>query len=62
MKLTNVADAVKRGLVKEGEHPLQVAAEQLARDEVTILHTIGGDDTSTTAADLASYLPTTATR
>ncbi len=56
VKLTNVADAVKRGLVKEGEHPLQVAAEQLARDEITILHTIGGDDTSTTAADLASYL------
>ncbi len=56
VKLTNVADAVKRGLVKEGEHPLQVAAEQLARDEITILHTIGGDDTSTSAADLASYL------
>ena len=56
VKLTNVADAVKRGLVKEGEHPLQVAAEQLARDGITILHTIGGDDTSTTAADLASYL------
>ena len=56
VKLTNVADAVKRGLVKEGQHPLQVAADQLARDKVTILHTIGGDDTSTTAADLASYL------
>ena len=56
VKLTNVADAVKRGLVKEGQHPLQMAAEQLARDRVTILHTIGGDDTSTTAADLARYL------
>ena len=29
VKLTNVADAVKRGLVKEGQVPLQVAAEQL---------------------------------
>jgi pyrophosphate--fructose-6-phosphate 1-phosphotransferase len=33
-----------------------VAAEQLTRDGVTILHTIGGDDTNTTAADLAAYL------
>jgi pyrophosphate--fructose-6-phosphate 1-phosphotransferase len=56
VKLTNVADAVKRGLVKEGEHPLEVAARQLEKDGVTILHTIGGDDTSTTAADLATYL------
>jgi pyrophosphate--fructose-6-phosphate 1-phosphotransferase len=55
-KLTNVADCVKRGLVKEGEDPLKVAADQLASDRVTILHTIGGDDTSTGAADLARYL------
>jgi pyrophosphate--fructose-6-phosphate 1-phosphotransferase len=33
-----------------------VAAEQLTRDGVTILHTVGGDDTNTTAADLAAYL------
>jgi pyrophosphate--fructose-6-phosphate 1-phosphotransferase len=56
VKLTNVADCVKRGLVKQGADPLQVAADQLAKDGVTILHTIGGDDTSTTAADLARYL------
>jgi len=56
VKLTNAADLVKRGLVKEGQNPLQVAAEQLSRDGVTILHTIGGDDTNTTAADLAAYL------
>ncbi len=56
VKLTNVADAVKRGFVKEGQHPLQVAADQLTKDGITILHTIGGDDTSTTAADLAAYL------
>jgi pyrophosphate--fructose-6-phosphate 1-phosphotransferase len=54
--LTNVADCVKRGLVKEGESPLKVAAERLKSDGITILHTIGGDDTSTTAADLAKYL------
>src|SRR4051812_36591259 len=53
VKLTNVEDAVKRGLVKDGEDPLKVAADQLTRDGVTILHTIGGDDTNTTAADLA---------
>jgi pyrophosphate--fructose-6-phosphate 1-phosphotransferase len=56
VKLTNVKDCVKRGLVKEGEDPLAVAARQLTRDGVTILHTVGGDDTNTTAADLAAYL------
>ncbi|MGY5775519.1 pyrophosphate--fructose-6-phosphate 1-phosphotransferase [Rhizobium sp. LEGMi135b] len=56
VKLTNIADCVKRGLVKEGENPLRVAAERLASDGITILHTIGGDDTNTTAADLAAYL------
>lgn len=56
VKLTNVKDAVKRGLVKEGQNPLTVAAEQLQRDGVDILHTVGGDDTNTTAADLAAYL------
>ncbi|MBN7808765.1 pyrophosphate--fructose-6-phosphate 1-phosphotransferase [Agrobacterium rosae] len=56
VKLTNAADCAKRGLVKEGENPLKVAADRLASDGVTILHTIGGDDTNTTAADLAAYL------
>ena len=56
VKLTNVADCVKRGLIKEGENPLKVAADQLKGDGITILHTIGGDDTSITAADLAKYL------
>jgi diphosphate-dependent phosphofructokinase len=56
VKLTNVKDCVKRGLVQEGQDPLQVAAEQLVKDGITILHTIGGDDTNTTAADLAAYL------
>src|SRR5919202_583646 len=40
VKLTNVADA----------------AEQLTRDGIDVLHTIGGDDTNTTAADLAAFL------
>jgi pyrophosphate--fructose-6-phosphate 1-phosphotransferase len=56
VKLTNVEDCVKRGLVEPGQDPLQVAAGQLSRDGVDILHTIGGDDTNTTAADLAAYL------
>jgi diphosphate-dependent phosphofructokinase len=56
VKLTNVKDCVKRGLVREGQNPLQVAAEQLVRDGVEVLHTIGGDDTNTTAADLAAFL------
>jgi len=56
VKLTNAADLVKRGLIEEGQNPLEVAAEQLRRDGVDVLHTIGGDDTNTTAADLAAFL------
>ena len=56
VKLTNAKDCVKRGLVAEGQDPLHVAAEQLKADGVDVLHTIGGDDTNTTAADLAAYL------
>jgi len=56
VKLTNVADCVKRGLVAEGEDPRRKAAEQLIADGVDVLHTIGGDDTNTAAADLAAYL------
>ena len=56
VKLTNAKDLVRRGLVTEGQDPLQVAAEQLKADGVDVLHTIGGDDTNTTAADLAAYL------
>ncbi len=56
VKLTNVKDCVKRGLVKEGEDPQKVAADQLVKDGVDILHTIGGDDTNTAAADLAAFL------
>ena len=41
---------------QEGQDPLHVAAEQLTADGVDVLHTIGGDDTNTTAADLAAYL------
>ena len=56
VKLTNVKDLVKRGLVQEGDNPLNVAADRLVADGVDVLHTIGGDDTNTTAADLAAYL------
>jgi pyrophosphate--fructose-6-phosphate 1-phosphotransferase len=56
VKLTNAADLVKRGLIEKGQDPLQVAAERLREDGVDVLHTIGGDDTNTTAADLAAFL------
>jgi len=56
VKLTNIDDCVKKGYVKEGQNPLEVAAEQLKNDGVNILHTIGGDDTNTMAAQLSSYL------
>ncbi len=56
VKLTNAADLVKRGLVAEGVDPLKAAADRLTADGVDVLHTIGGDDTNTTAADLAAFL------
>ena len=56
VKLTNVEDCKKHGYIKEGDLPLGVAANQLVQDKVDILHTIGGDDTNTTASELAQYL------
>jgi pyrophosphate--fructose-6-phosphate 1-phosphotransferase len=56
VKLTNVADLVERGLVEDGHDPLAVAADRLTQDGVDVLHTIGGDDTNTMAAELAAYL------
>jgi pyrophosphate--fructose-6-phosphate 1-phosphotransferase len=58
VKLTNIKDCVKRGLVPPGQNPQQVAADQLIADGVDVLHTIGGDDTNTAAADLAAFLAT----
>jgi len=59
VKLTNRDDLVKRGLVSEGVDPLDFAAKRLTEDGVDVLHTIGGDDTNTTAADLAAHLEET---
>ena len=56
VKLTNVEDCVKKGYVKDGEDPLEIAANQLVKDGIDILHTIGGDDTNTMAAALAKHL------
>ncbi|MFQ6610314.1 MAG: pyrophosphate--fructose-6-phosphate 1-phosphotransferase [Fidelibacterota bacterium] len=56
VKLTNINDCIKKGYVKEKELPLEKAAKQLIKDEITILHTIGGDDTNTMAAELSQYL------
>jgi len=56
VKLTNTKDLIERGLVGAGEEPLKVAADRLTADGIDVLHTIGGDDTNTTAADLAAYL------
>ena len=56
VKMTNIDDCVKRGLVQPGQDPQRVAADQLTADGITVLHTIGGDDTNTAAADLAHFL------
>ena len=56
VKLTNKEDCVQRGLVADGDTPLEIAARQLQKDNINILHTIGGDDTNTMAAALSNYL------
>ncbi|QCX27155.1 pyrophosphate--fructose-6-phosphate 1-phosphotransferase [Nocardioides jishulii] len=56
VKLTNDEDCRRRGLVGPDETALDVAARQLVADGVEVLHTIGGDDTNTAAADLAAHL------
>ena len=56
VKLTNIEDCIQRGYVSDGEDPLEVAAKNLKKDGVNILHTIGGDDTNTMAAQLSFYL------
>jgi pyrophosphate--fructose-6-phosphate 1-phosphotransferase len=56
VKFTNIEDCRRRGLVGSDEIPLEVAARRLVAAQVDVLHTIGGDDTNTAAADLAAYL------
>jgi len=56
VKLTNSDDCVQRGYVGVNSDPIKVATNQLIKDQVDILHTIGGDDTNTMAAQLSSYL------
>jgi len=56
VKLTNIKDCIHRGYVKDGEDQIKIAAEQLKKDSVNILHIIGGDDTNTMAAQLSAYL------
>ena len=56
VRLSNIDDCIKNGYINAGENPLRIAADQLIRDEVNILHIIGGDDTNTTAGELVKYL------
>ncbi|MFC1550687.1 pyrophosphate--fructose-6-phosphate 1-phosphotransferase [Candidatus Neomarinimicrobiota bacterium] len=56
VKLTNVANCLKHGYIKNSEDPIAVAAKQLIKDGISILHTIGGDDTNTMAGELEKYI------
>ena len=40
VKLTNIDDCLKNNYIKNGQTPLEVAANQLVKDKITILHTI----------------------
>lgn len=54
--MTNIKDCLARGFIKDDETPLEVAAQQLLKDKINVIHTIGGDDTNTQAAELAKYI------
>ena len=56
VKLTNIENCVQQGYINDGQVPLEVAAQPLIKDKVDFLHTIGGDDTNTMAAELSFYL------
>ena len=56
VKLSNIEDCIKNNYIKENENPLEIAAKQLVADGIDILHTIGGDDTNSTAGELVQYL------
>jgi diphosphate-dependent phosphofructokinase len=51
-----LTNCIARGFVKDDETPLEVAAQQLIKDKINVLHTIGGDDTNTQAAELSAYI------
>jgi diphosphate-dependent phosphofructokinase len=56
VQLTNIKDCIARGFCQEHETPIEVAARQLIKDGISVLHTIGGDDTNTQAAQLSKYI------
>ena len=56
VKLTNIDDCIKNNYINKNQIPLETAAQELIKNKIDILHTIGGDDTNTTAADLVKYL------
>ena len=56
IKLTNKQDCIDKKLINKDQDPLKVASEQLIKDKIDILHPIGGDDTNSTARDLANYI------
>ena len=56
IKLTNHNDCVEKGLISKNDNPIEIAANQLMTDGIDILHTIGGDDTNTMAAELSKFI------
>ncbi len=56
VKLTNTEDCISKGYISKNQTALEVAAKQLINDKVDVLHTIGGDDTNSTANDLVNFL------
>ena len=55
VKLSNIDDCINNNYIDEKQIPLEVASHQLKDDKIDILHTIGGDDTNTSAGELVQY-------
>lgn len=57
-RLSNVAHLLKRQFIREGDDPMELAAAQLMRDNVRVLHVVGSASAQITAARLSSLLAT----
>ncbi|CUG91688.1 phosphofructokinase, putative [Bodo saltans] len=55
-RLSNVPHLLKRGFIKEGDDPHELAAQQLMKDNVRVLHVIGSASAQFTASRLSALL------
>jgi diphosphate-dependent phosphofructokinase len=55
-RLSNLPHLLKRGFIKEGDDPHEIAARQLMKDNVRVLHVVGSASAQFTASRLSALL------